>query len=124
KVKTCFLFKMSGPDSAWTIDLTTPPGTVTEGAVGKPACTLEMSDADFMAMATGQADAMKLFSSGKLKISGDVMASQKLGFLKKITPEMVLAETKKRTGAGAGAGTPPTAAQASAAYTPDRKSVM
>ena len=62
-----------------------------------------MSDADFLAMATGQADAMKLFSTGKLKISGDVMASQKLGFLKKITPEMVLAETKQRTGGGAGA---------------------
>jgi len=102
KVKTNFLFKLSGPESAWTIDLTTPPGTVSEGAAGKAVCTLEMSDADFMAMATGQADAMKLFSTGKLKISGDVMASQKLGFLKKLTPEMVLAETKKRTGAGGG----------------------
>ncbi len=101
KVKTAFLFKLSGPDSQWTVDLTTPPGKVDEGAHGKPACTLEMSDADFMAMATGQADAMKLFSTGKLKISGDVMASQKLGFLKKLTPEMVLAETKKRTGGGA-----------------------
>ncbi len=101
KVKTAFLFNLSAPTSSWTIDLTTPPGTVTEGAVGKPACTLELSDADFMAMATGQADAMKLFSSGKLKISGDVMASQKLGFLKKLTPEMVFAEMKKRTGAGA-----------------------
>ncbi|MDQ3367503.1 MAG: SDR family NAD(P)-dependent oxidoreductase [Myxococcota bacterium] len=111
KVKTNFLFKLSAPESAWTIDLTTPPGTVTEGVAGKAVCTLEMSDADFMAMATGQADAMKLFSSGKLKISGDVMASQKLGFLKKLTPEMVLAETTKRTG-GAGAGVPPTAAQA------------
>jgi len=30
-----------------------------------------------------------------------VMASQKLGFLKKLTPEMVLAETKQRTAAGA-----------------------
>ncbi|MBA3391344.1 MAG: SDR family NAD(P)-dependent oxidoreductase [Deltaproteobacteria bacterium] len=109
KVKTNFLFKLSAPESAWTIDLTTPPGTVTEGVAGKAVCTLEMSDADFMAMATGQADAMKLFSTGKLKISGDVMASQKLGFLKKLTPEMVLAETKKRTG-GAGAGVPPTAA--------------
>lgn len=106
KVKTNFLFKLSGPDSAWTIDLTTPPGTVSEGVVGKAACTLEMTDADFMAMATGQADAMKLFSTGKLKISGDVMASQKLGFLKKLTPEMVLAETKKRTGAGGGAAAP------------------
>ncbi|HLL24757.1 MAG TPA: SDR family NAD(P)-dependent oxidoreductase, partial [Kofleriaceae bacterium] len=117
KVKTAFLFKLSAPESAWTIDLTTPPGAVHEGAVGKAACTLEMSDADFMAMATGQADAMKLFSSGKLKISGDVMASQKLGFLKKLTPDMVLAETKKRTG-GAGAGTPPTAAAVPAGSVP------
>jgi (3R)-3-hydroxyacyl-CoA dehydrogenase / 3a,7a,12a-trihydroxy-5b-cholest-24-enoyl-CoA hydratase / enoyl-CoA hydratase 2 len=99
KVKTTFLFKLNSPDAQWTIDLSSPPGAVHEGAVGKAACTLEISDADFMAMATGQADAMKLFSTGKLKISGDVMASQKLGFLKKLTPEMVLAETRKRTGA-------------------------
>jgi (3R)-3-hydroxyacyl-CoA dehydrogenase / 3a,7a,12a-trihydroxy-5b-cholest-24-enoyl-CoA hydratase / enoyl-CoA hydratase 2 len=104
KVKTVFLFKLASPDSAWTIDLSTPPGKVTEGAAGKAACTLEMTDADFMAMATGQADAMKLFSTGKLKISGDVMASQKLGFLKKITPEMVLAEAKQRAGSSASAG--------------------
>ncbi|HEU4611351.1 MAG TPA: SCP2 sterol-binding domain-containing protein, partial [Kofleriaceae bacterium] len=109
KVKTTFLFKLSSPEAQWTIDLSTPPGAVHEGAVGKAACTLEISDADFMAMATGQADAMKLFSTGKLKISGDVMASQKLGFLKKITPEMVLAETKKRTG-GASAGAAASAA--------------
>src|SRR5207248_7181969 len=94
----------SAPDSAWTVDLSTPPGHVTEGVHGKAACTLDISDADFMAMATGQADAMKLFSTGKLKISGDVMASQKLGFLKKLTPEMVLAETKKRAGSGSGGG--------------------
>ncbi len=113
KVKTAFVFKLSAPESAWTIDLTTPPGKVTEGA-GTASCTLDMSDADFMAMATGQADAMKLFGSGKLKISGDVMASQKLGFLKKITPEMVLAETKKRTGGGAA----PAASAVPADYTP------
>src|SRR6185503_14887192 len=106
KVKTSYLFKLSSPESSWTIDLSTPPGTVSEGAAGTPACTLEMSDADFLAMATGQADAMKLFSTGKLKISGDVMASQKLGFLKKITPEMVLAETTRRTGGGAAAAAP------------------
>jgi 3-hydroxyacyl-CoA dehydrogenase/3a,7a,12a-trihydroxy-5b-cholest-24-enoyl-CoA hydratase len=109
KVKTCFQFKLSNPTATWTIDLSTPPGTVTEGAAGTPACTLEISDADFMAMATGQADAMKLFSTGKLKISGDVMASQKLGFLKKITPELVLAEMKKR---GGGASAPAAAGPA------------
>jgi len=105
KVKTAFVFKLSSPESSWTVDLTTPPGSVNPG-VGKASCTLDLSDADFMAMATGQADAMKLFSSGKLKISGDVMASQKLGFLKKLTPEMVLAETKIRVGSGGGAETP------------------
>jgi (3R)-3-hydroxyacyl-CoA dehydrogenase / 3a,7a,12a-trihydroxy-5b-cholest-24-enoyl-CoA hydratase / enoyl-CoA hydratase 2 len=115
KVKTTFLFKLSSPESTWTIDLSTPPGAVHDSAVGKPACTLEISDADFMAMATGQADAMKLFSTGKLKISGDVMASQKLGFLKKITPEMVLAETKKRSGGAAQAAADSVPA---AAYTP------
>ena len=101
KVKTTFQFKLSSPDSTWTIDLKTPPGAVTEGAAVAPQCTLELSDADFMAMATGQADPMKLFSTGKLKIGGDVMASQKLGFLKKITPDLVVAEMKQRL-AGAG----------------------
>ena len=43
-----------------------------------------MSDADFMDMCTGKADAQKLYFGGKLKISGNVMASQKLDFLKKI----------------------------------------
>ncbi|HEV7558961.1 MAG TPA: SDR family NAD(P)-dependent oxidoreductase, partial [Kofleriaceae bacterium] len=39
KVKTAFVFKLSNPESAWTIDLATPPGTVTNAA-GKGACTL------------------------------------------------------------------------------------
>ncbi|HEY1553344.1 MAG TPA: SDR family NAD(P)-dependent oxidoreductase [Kofleriaceae bacterium] len=89
KVKTAFGFKITNPNSEWTLDLTTPPGTLSRGIVGKPACTLEMSDLDLLAMSRGEADPMKLFSTGKLKITGDVMASQKLGFLKKITPEMV-----------------------------------
>ncbi len=122
KTKTTFQFKLSNPDSLWTIDLKAPPGSVGEGATAPAQCTLELSDADFMAMATGQADPMKLFSSGKLKISGDVMASQKLGFLKKITPESVMAELKKRTGGGGGGGEAPagstSAGQAPAELTP------
>ncbi len=114
KVKTTFLFNLNNPTAQWTIDLSSPPGAVHEGAVGKAACTLDISDADFMDMATGKADAMKLFSSGKLKISGDVMASQKLGFLKKLTPEMVLAETKRRSGGAPQAA----AASVPADYTP------
>ena len=38
-------------------------------------------------MVAGKADPQKLYFGGKLKISGDVMASQKLMFLKKIDPK-------------------------------------
>jgi len=107
KAKTVFQFKLSSPDSVWTVNLKDAPGSVTEGAGAAPQCTLEMSNDDFMAMATGKADAMKLFGTGKLKISGDVMASQKLGFLKKLTPEMVMAEMKS---GGAPAAAAPSAA--------------
>jgi 3-hydroxyacyl-CoA dehydrogenase/3a,7a,12a-trihydroxy-5b-cholest-24-enoyl-CoA hydratase len=108
KVKTVFAFKITNPNSEWTLDLSTPPGSCVAGLTAKAACTLEMSDSDLLAMSRGEADPMKLFSTGKLKITGDVMASQKLGFLKKITPDMV-----KPSGAPAAA-----AAAAPAAYTP------
>lgn len=103
KVKIVYQFRLGAPDSIWTIDLSAAPGRVSATGEPKPQCTLEMSDADFLAMATGAADAMKLFSTGKLRISGDVMASQKLSFLKKLTPDMVEAQTKRRSGAGPGA---------------------
>src|SRR5262249_8239621 len=115
KAKTVFQFKLSGPDSVWTVNLKDAPGSVTEGAGAAAQCTLEMSDADFMAMATGKADAMKLFGTGKLKIGGDVMASQKLGFLKKLTPEMVAAETAKRAGGAASSASAAAPAAAPAA---------
>ena len=113
KIKTVFQFKLSKPNSVWTIDLK-DSGRVTPDASKKAACTLELSDSDFMDMCTGKADAMKLFSSGKLKISGDIMASQKLEFLQKIPPESVIAAAKRRTGSG---GDAPAAEAESAAFT-------
>jgi 3-hydroxyacyl-CoA dehydrogenase/3a,7a,12a-trihydroxy-5b-cholest-24-enoyl-CoA hydratase len=124
RAKTVFQFKLNGPDSVWTINLKDAPGGVNEGAGAAPQCTLDMSDADFMAMATGQADAMKLFSSGKLKITGDVMASQKLGFLKKLTPDMVFAEMNKRLGAGGGAPAAAAAPDAAGEYQPTAADVF
>ncbi|MCP4691788.1 MAG: SCP2 sterol-binding domain-containing protein, partial [Desulfobacterales bacterium] len=46
------------------------------GSPVKPDCTLDLSDQDFMDMTAGKADPMKLFTTGKLKISGDIMKSQ------------------------------------------------
>ncbi len=101
KIGKVFVFKLTSPESAWTIDVKNGGGSVTPGA-GAGDCTLELTNADFMAMTSGKADAMKLYMGGKLKISGDVMASQKLSFLQKVDPKQALeAITKKRVRARA-----------------------
>jgi NAD(P)-dependent dehydrogenase (short-subunit alcohol dehydrogenase family)/acyl dehydratase/putative sterol carrier protein len=91
KVANVYLFKLSQPDSAWTLDLKNGQGSVAQGAVGKADCTLELTDADFLAMTSGKADPQKLYFGGKLKVTGNVMASQKLNFLTKIDPKEVAA---------------------------------
>ncbi len=119
EVGKTFLFKLTSPDSAWTVDLKNGKGSVTEGGASAD-CTLELSDADFRAMVAGKADPMKLWTEKKLKISGDVMASQKLMFLKKIDPKRAIEVVAKLRAAGgaapAGAAGPasgePTSAEA------------
>jgi 3-hydroxyacyl-CoA dehydrogenase/3a,7a,12a-trihydroxy-5b-cholest-24-enoyl-CoA hydratase len=91
KVNNVYVFKLTQPDSAWTLDLKNGKGSVAPGAAGKADCTLELTDADFLAMTSGQADPQKLYFGGKLRISGNVMASQKLSFLQKIDPKEVAA---------------------------------
>jgi len=111
-----FAFRLTAPDSAWTLDLKTAPGSVKPGA-GTVDCTLELADADFMAMTSGKADAMKLYMGGKLKITGDLMASQKLDFLKKIDPKLAAEAIQKKRG-GASAKAAPAAASTGAVVAP------
>jgi 3-hydroxyacyl-CoA dehydrogenase/3a,7a,12a-trihydroxy-5b-cholest-24-enoyl-CoA hydratase len=82
KINMVYQFKISSPDSSWVIDL--KAGKVFAGTAEKADCTLALSDSDWNDMVTGKADSMKLFQGGKLKITGNVMASQKLEFLKKL----------------------------------------
>ncbi|HEU4407627.1 MAG TPA: SDR family NAD(P)-dependent oxidoreductase [Polyangiaceae bacterium] len=114
KVKKVFQFRLSGPDSVWTLNLQDAPGSVAEGETAPAQCTLSMSDADFVAMASGQADAMKLFSTGKLKISGDVMASQKLGFLKDVDVKSAASAPAPAAAPKAAAAAPKAAAEPAA----------
>ena len=86
QVGKTYQFSLQDPDSAWSLDLKNEAGSVAEGPMDKPDCTIAMSDADFVAMALGKSDAMKLYMDGKMQISGDLMASQKLEFLKKVPP--------------------------------------
>jgi 3-hydroxyacyl-CoA dehydrogenase/3a,7a,12a-trihydroxy-5b-cholest-24-enoyl-CoA hydratase len=106
KVSTLYHFKLSQPDSSWTINLKSGAGSVSSGAEGKADCTLALTDADFIAMCTGKADAQKLFTSGKLKITGNVMASQKLEFLRKMDPALVLEAMGKSGGSSSATSAP------------------
>jgi (3R)-3-hydroxyacyl-CoA dehydrogenase / 3a,7a,12a-trihydroxy-5b-cholest-24-enoyl-CoA hydratase / enoyl-CoA hydratase 2 len=97
-----FLFRLSAPDSVYTVDLKNGKGSVTPGG-DKADCVLDLSDADFRAMVAGKADPMKLWTEKKLKISGDIMASQKLMFLKKIDPKRGAEVVAKLRASGGGA---------------------
>ncbi|HGG58145.1 MAG TPA: hypothetical protein ENK31_10150 [Nannocystis exedens] len=99
KIGIVYLFKLHDPNSIYTLDLKS--GEVGPGETAKPDCTLEISDADFMSMCAGEVSPNDLYFGSKLKISGNVLASQKLFFLQKIDPEKVLAHAKKRAGAAA-----------------------
>jgi 3-hydroxyacyl-CoA dehydrogenase/3a,7a,12a-trihydroxy-5b-cholest-24-enoyl-CoA hydratase len=103
QIQTIFQFKLTSPESTYTVDLKNGAGSVGVGETVKPECTLELSDSDFMDMCTGKADPQKLYFAGKLKISGNVMASQKLTFLQKLDPQTVIDAAKAR---GGGAGAP------------------
>lgn len=107
KLTTAFQFKFTDPDSQWVLDLKAGNGSVKPGTSDKVDVTLELSEANFIAMCTGAEDAQKLYFGGKLKISGNVMASNKLSFLQKMDPQLVMDEIKAR---GNGGGAPSVAA--------------
>src|SRR5262249_16547626 len=54
RVGVVYQFSLTDPASVWTVDL--KGGAVARGESVAPECKLELSDADFMAMCTGQAD--------------------------------------------------------------------
>ncbi|RYE92115.1 MAG: SCP2 sterol-binding domain-containing protein, partial [Myxococcales bacterium] len=87
-IQTVFQFKVTGPDASWVIDL--KQGKVYEGVDPKADVTLELSDADYQAMASGQANPQKMYFAGQLKIGGNLMASQKLSFMQKMDREAAL----------------------------------
>jgi len=116
QIGNVFQWKLKSPDSAWVLDVKNGKGSCAKGTAEKPDVTLELTDADFVAMATGKADAQKLYFGGKLKISGNVMASQKLEFLKKIDRDAAAkAYIAKHGGAQASAAASPPPAAATTA---------
>ena len=84
-VDVVFQFTISGPGGGdWYCVIKDGSCTIDSGSHEKPICTIKMTDGDFMAMMGGKLPAMQAFTSGKLKIEGDVMKSQLLEKLFKL----------------------------------------
>ena len=76
-VKVVFGYKIGGEGGGqWSCTVADGTCTVAAGAHDNPTCTLEMAAADFLAMMNKTLPAMQAYTSGKLKIGGDVMKSQ------------------------------------------------
>jgi 3-hydroxyacyl-CoA dehydrogenase/3a,7a,12a-trihydroxy-5b-cholest-24-enoyl-CoA hydratase len=113
QAQTVFQLNLSDPTSVWTIDL--KAGTAGAGETAKPDATLQLCDADYVALQRGDADPIKLFSSGKLKVAGDMMSVNKLEALLKMPFDLVLAKAAARlSGGDASAATATTAEPAAA----------
>jgi NAD(P)-dependent dehydrogenase (short-subunit alcohol dehydrogenase family)/putative sterol carrier protein len=76
-VDVVFQFKISGPDGDdWNATVKDGACEVNEGVHESPTTTIIMSDKDFVGLIEGTVNAMQAYTSGKLKIEGDLMKSQ------------------------------------------------
>jgi putative sterol carrier protein len=84
-VDVAFQYKITGDGGGqWSCAVKDGACKIQAGTHQSPACTLEMAAPDFLAMMNGTLPAMQAYTSGKLKIGGDVMKSQLIGKLFKL----------------------------------------
>jgi NAD(P)-dependent dehydrogenase (short-subunit alcohol dehydrogenase family)/acyl dehydratase/putative sterol carrier protein len=76
-VEVVFQFRISGPGGGdWYVVVGDGTCTVEAGVHDQPTTTLKMSDEDFLQYVSGELPAMQAYSTGKLKIEGNLMKSQ------------------------------------------------
>jgi putative sterol carrier protein len=86
-VEAVFQYAIGGPGGGdWQVAVSGGACTVAPGRAEKPTCTLIMAAADFLDMNAGRLDPLQAFTTGKLKIEGDVMKSQLISKLFRLQP--------------------------------------
>jgi len=81
-----FQFSISGPGGGdWVVAVKDGTCKVEAGKTEKPTTTIKMADADFLQLIAGTLDGMQAYSSGKLKVEGDIMKSQLIARLFKFS---------------------------------------
>jgi 3-hydroxy-3-methylglutaryl CoA synthase/NAD(P)-dependent dehydrogenase (short-subunit alcohol dehydrogenase family)/putative sterol carrier protein len=72
-----FQFSISGAGGGdWVVAVKDGSCKVEAGKAEKPTTTIKMADGDFLQLIAGKLDGMQAYSSGKLKVEGDIMKSQ------------------------------------------------
>jgi putative sterol carrier protein len=80
-----FQYKLSGSGGGeWHLIVKDGELEIVEGLHKSPTTTIMMSGQDFVAFIEGKLNAMQAYTSGKLKIEGDVAKSQLLQKMFKI----------------------------------------
>lgn len=100
KGKLCFVL---GSDNTWLVDAAAGEVAKVDSAP-KADCTVNMTEADFVALAAGKLSGMSAYMTGKMKLSGKVALAQKFG-------DLAAAARKQKPKAAAAA--PPLAATSS-----------
>jgi putative sterol carrier protein len=81
-VNVVFQFSISGPGGGdWAVAVKDGVCNVEAGMASTPTTTIRMADGDFLQLIAGKLDGMQAYSSGKLKVEGDIMKSQLIGKL-------------------------------------------
>jgi NAD(P)-dependent dehydrogenase (short-subunit alcohol dehydrogenase family)/putative sterol carrier protein len=81
-VDVVFQYEISGPEGgSWYVAVKDGACEIVEGSHDSPTTTLKLGDVDFVKMMSGELNPMVAFTSGKLKIEGDMMKSQLMGKL-------------------------------------------
>jgi NAD(P)-dependent dehydrogenase (short-subunit alcohol dehydrogenase family)/putative sterol carrier protein len=76
-VDVVFQYQIEGPGGGdWIVTVKDGACKIEAGAAEKPTCTLKISDSDFIDLVEGRLNPMTAYTSGKLKIGGDIMKSQ------------------------------------------------
>jgi 3-hydroxy-3-methylglutaryl CoA synthase/NAD(P)-dependent dehydrogenase (short-subunit alcohol dehydrogenase family)/putative sterol carrier protein len=76
-VDVVFQYQISGAGGGdWIVAVKDGSCTIETGTIEKPTCTLKIKDTDFIDLVEGRLNPMTAYTSGKLKIEGDIMKSQ------------------------------------------------
>ncbi|MGB9618020.1 MAG: SDR family NAD(P)-dependent oxidoreductase, partial [Desulfomonilaceae bacterium] len=76
-VNVVFQYDITGPAGGkWFAQIADGECLVQQGSHEAPTTTIVMADEDFLKLVAGSLNAMQAYTSGKLKIQGDIMKSQ------------------------------------------------